>query len=232
MQPVRAECWCSYRRFDNVSHARETELNAQKKTLHPNEKETERVQKERLEFWQLVRGFLAQDLIFLDESGVNLALTRLYARAPKGKRAHGKRPSKRGKRVSIISAISLSEVMTHFNVMGSTDGLTFEAFISQQLVSKLWKGACVMMDNCSIHKGEAVRELIEEAGAKLIFLPPYSPDFSPIENCFSKIKSILRSVGARSYLELVEAIEQAFSQVSLEDLRNWFAHCCYYASPE
>lgn len=187
------------------------------------------MQKERLEFWQLVQGLLAQDLILIDESGVNLALTRLYARAPKGKRAHGKRPSKRGKRVSIISAISLKEVMTHFHVLGSTDGLTFEAFIAQKLVSKLWKGACVMMDNGSIHKGEEIRELIEEAGAKLIFLPPYSPDFSPIENCFSKIKSILRSIGARTYPELVEAIEQAFSQVSLEELKNWFAHCCYCA---
>jgi transposase len=200
--------------------------------LHPDEKETARVQKERFEFWQLVRGFLAQDLIFIDESGVNLALTRLRARARKAKRAQGIRPSKRGKRVSIISAISLPEVITHLNIMGSTDGLTFEAFISQTLVSKLWKGACVIMDNCSIHKGEEVRALIEKAGAKLIFLPPYSPDFSPIENCFSKIKSILRSIGARSYPELVKAIVKAFSHVSLEDLKNWFAHCCYCASLE
>ena len=177
------------------------------------------MQKERLEFWQLVQGLWAQDFIFIDESGVNLALTRLYARAPKGKRAHGKRPSKRGKRVAIMSAISLKEVMTHFHVLGATDGLTFEAFTAQKLVSKRWKGACVMMDNCSIHKGKEIRELIEEAGAKLIFLPPYSPDFSPLENCFSKIKSILRSIGARTYPELVEAIEQAFSQVSLEDLK-------------
>ncbi|MDG2616399.1 transposase [Thermoleptolyngbya sichuanensis XZ-Cy5] len=83
-----------------------------------------------------------------------------------------------------------------------------------------------------MHLGEAVRRLIEDAGAKLMFLPPYSPDFSPIENCFSKIKSILRSLGARSYLDLDKAIEESFSQVSLNDLQNWFSHCCYYASPE
>lgn len=122
--------------------------------------------------------------------------------------------------------------MTYANLIGSIDGLTFEAFISQKLVPKLWKGACVILDNCSIHLGEEVRKLIEEAGAKLIFLPPYSPDFSPIENCFSKLKSILRSIGARSYPELAKAIDEAFSQVSLSDLRNWFAHCCYCASPE
>ncbi|OLP15382.1 transposase [Leptolyngbya sp. 'hensonii'] len=199
--------------------------------MHPDEKETERVQTKRVEFWQLVRGFLAQNLIFIDESGVDLALNRLWARAPKGRRAHGKRPSQRGKRVSILGAISLREVVTYCNLMGSTDGLTFEAFISQKLVPKLWKGACVILDNCSIHLGEDVRKLIEDAGAKLIFLPPYSPDFSPIENCFSKIKSILRSIKARSYPELAKAIDEAFSQVSSSDLRNWFSHCCYCASP-
>ena len=202
-----------------------------KKTLHPDEKETEQVQAKRVEFWQLVRGFLAQDLIFINESGIDLDLTRLRARPPQGRRAHGKRPSKRGKRVSILSAMSLGEVMTYANLIGSTDGLIFEAFISQKLVPKLWKGACVIMDNCSIHLGQAVRQLIEDAGAKLIFLPPYSPDFSPIENCFSKIKSILCSVNARSYPELAKTIDEAFSQVSLSDLRNWFSHCCYCASP-
>jgi len=143
----------------------------------------------------------------------------------------GKRPSKRGKRVSIISAINLKEVMTHCQLIGTTDGLTFEAFISQRLVPKLWKGACVIMDNCSIHKGKEIKALIEAAGAILIYLPPYSPDFSPIENCFSKIKNILRSIGARTYLDLLKAIEEAFSQVSLQDLKGWFTHCCYCTSP-
>uniref|UniRef100_B8HXD3 Transposase n=1 Tax=Cyanothece sp. (strain PCC 7425 / ATCC 29141) TaxID=395961 RepID=B8HXD3_CYAP4 len=190
------------------------------------------MQTQRVEFWQRIGEFLAQDLIFIDESGVDLALTRLHARAPKGKRAHGKRPSKRGKRVSILSAMSLQKVVTHCSLMGATDGLTFEAFIARKLVDKLWKEACVLMDRCSIHLGEEVRTLIEGAGAKLIFLPPYSPDFSPIENCFSKIKSILRSIEARSYPELAKAIEEAFSQVSVKDLRNWFTHCCYCASPD
>lgn len=110
--------------------------------------------------------------------------------------------------------------------MGATDGLTFEAFISQKLVPHLWKGAYVVMDNCSVHKGKALENLIEMAGAKLIYLPPYSPDFSPIENCWSKIKSILRSIGARNYPDLAEAIETAFNKVSLSDLHNWFTHCC------
>ena len=129
----------------------------------------------------------------------------------------------------MMSAITLKEVMVNFNVMGTTDGLTFEAFIAQKLVPKLWQGACVIWDNCSIHKSEDVRRLIEDARASLMFLPPYWPDLSPIENCFSKVKSILRSLEARSYPDLVKAIEEAFSQVSLADLKNWFTHCCYYA---
>jgi transposase len=153
-----------------------------KKTLHPSEKETEQVQIQRCEFWQIMPALLAQDLIFIDETGVDLALTRLGARSPRGSRARGKRPSKRGKRVSIISAINLKEVMAHCQLRGTTDGLAFEAFIAQKLVPKLWKGACVIMDNCSIHKGKEIKALIEAAGAILIYLPPYSPDFSPIEN--------------------------------------------------
>lgn len=137
---------------------------------------------------------------------MNLSLTRLFARSPLGQRAYGQRPQKRGKNVSIISAISLQGLLTQSSLIGAIDGLTFEAFISQKLVPKLWSGACVVMDNYSIHKGEEVEALIRGAGARLIYLPPYSPDFSPIENCWSKIKSVLRSVGARTYSNLAQAI--------------------------
>jgi transposase len=188
------------------------------------------VQQQRFEFWQLITGILAKDLIFIDESGINLALTRLFARSPQGQRARGKRPHKRGKNVSLIGAIGLGGLITQVSLLGTTDGLTFEAFISQKLVPQLWPGACVLMDNCSIHKGKEIEALITAAGAKLIYLPPYSPDFSPIENCWSKIKSLLRSIGARNYPDLAKAIEQAFSQVSLDDIRGWFTHGCYCTS--
>lgn len=177
-----------------------------------------------------MQGILAEDLIFLDEAGVNLSLVRRLARTSKGKRAYGSRPQKRSKNVSLIGAMGLQGVITNYSILGATDGLTFEAFISQKLVPKLWKGADVVMDNCSIHKGKEIEDLIEQAGAKLIYLPPYSPDLSPIENCWSKIKSILRSIGARSYPDLAQAIETAFNKVSLSDIRNWFTHCCYCTS--
>ena len=155
---------------------------------------------------------------------------RLFSRAPKGQRAHAPRPQKRNKNVSVIGAIALKGVITQISLIGATDGLTFEAFIAQKLVPKLWEGACVVMDNCSIHKGKEIEALIEAAGANLIYLPPYSPDFSPIENCWSKIKTILRSIGARNYPDLAKAIEEAFSRVSLNDIRSWFTHCCYCTS--
>ncbi len=198
--------------------------------MHADEKETERVQSLRVKFWLEMQAISPENLIFIDEAGVNLSLIRRLARAPKGKRAHSSRPQKRSKNVSVIGAIGLKGVITKYSLLGATDGLTFEAFISQNLVPQLWEGACVVMDNCSVHLGKEIENLIEAAGAKLIYLPPYSPDFSPIENCWSKIKSILRSIGARNYPSLAQAIEAAFEKVSLNDIRNWFTHCCYCTS--
>lgn len=129
----------------------------------------------------------------------------------------------------MIGAISLKGLLTQWSALGSVDTLTFEAFIAQKLVPQLWRGAVVIMDNCSIHKSAELEALITAAGARLIYLPPYSPDFSPIENCWSKIKSILRRLGARTYPELLKALEVAFAEVTAENLGSWFTHCCYCA---
>jgi hypothetical protein len=94
-----------------------------------------------------------KDLIFIDESGVDLAIVRLYARSLKGSMARGQKPSKRGKNISIIGAISVNKVLTSVNLTGTTDAITFEAFIIRKLVPKLWKDACVVMDNCTTHTG-------------------------------------------------------------------------------
>ena len=167
-----------------------------------------------------------EDLIFLDESGVNLAMVRLYARALKGKRARGEKPQKRGRNISLISALSLRKVVASVNIYGAVDGVTFEAFVLNKLVPNLWENACVVMDNAKIHQGEIVREFIEQAGATLLYLSPYSPEFSPIENFWSKVKSILRKTAARTYKDLIDAIANAMLNVTQENIRNWFAHCC------
>ncbi len=157
-------------------------------------------------------------------------MVRMYARAKKGQRARAAVPTKRGKNVSIIGAISIKEIVTSVNLLGGIDNLTFTAFIHQKLLPNLWKGACVIMDNYSIHKGEDIEQLIESAGGKLVYLPPYSPDFSPIENMWSKVKRILRTIGARTYRDLETAIATAFDAVTTDDLISWFTHCCHYTS--
>jgi transposase len=113
-----------------------------------------------------------------------------------------------------LGAISVKKVVTSVNLLGSIDGITFEAFIIRKLVPQLWKGACVVMDNYGIHKGEEIEKAIKKAGARLIFLPPYSPDFSPIENFWSQVKGILRTLGARTYKALSSAITRVLSKLT------------------
>jgi transposase len=157
-------------------------------------------------------------------------MLRLYARALKGKRARGEKPQKRGKNISLIAALSLEKVVASVNIYGAVDGVTFEAFVLQNLIPKIWKNACIVMDNAKIHQGEMVKTLLEQAGAKLLYLSPYSPEFSPIENFWSKVKAILRKTAARTYKDLIEGLTNAMLQVTQANIRNWFAHCCYCTS--
>lgn len=189
------------------------------------------MQKLRGEYWQKIQAIKASDLVFIDESGVNLGMTRGQARAIKGERAYGNRPQQRGKNVTLIGAIALKGLVAQVNLLGAADSLTFEAFIVRYVIPNLWKGAVVIMDNSSIHQEKHLKPLMEEVGAFLEFLPPYSPDFSPIEHCWSKLKSILRSLAPRTYQELEQAIVRGFEQISLADIHHWFTHCCYCEQP-
>lgn len=199
----------------------------EKKTLHASERYTERVQKLRVEYWHTIGEVKLKDLIFIDESGVNLAMTRRYARAEKGQRAYGQAPAGRGKNVTLIGALSVSGLIAPMTWQGGTDGITFLTYVKQVLVPTLWEGACVVMDNFKSHHVEGVQAAIEAAGAKIIYLSPYSPDFSPIENCWSKIKESLRAQAARTYDTLNDAISVAIDKITNKDIMSWFTHCCY-----
>ncbi len=201
-----------------------------KKRLHATQRDSERVQQLPVEFWQQMRTIDVHNLVLSDEARVNLAMVRLYARALRGQRAYGTRPQHRGKNVTMIGAIGLRGVIASVNLLRATDGLTFEAFIVQRLIPKLWPGACVVLDNRTAHKGDEIEAALRAAGAQLVYLLPYSPDFSPMENFWSKVKSRLRCIRARTYLALEQAITQAFNQVSVQDIHNWFTHCCYCTS--
>ncbi len=116
-------------------------------------------------------------------------------------------------------------VIASMTVVGSTNKNVFETYVEQILVPQLWPGAIVLMDNLSVHKNSKIQELISSAGAKLMFLPAYSPDLSPIELCWSKFKNFLRSRQARTQEQLDRAISEAIALLTEDDVFGWFTHC-------
>jgi transposase len=178
-----------------------------------------------------VAAIPAEQLIFLDESGVNLAMTRRYARSPRGTRAHASAPINYGENVSVVGAVGLRGIVTAMAIDGAMDGEIFVAFVEQFLAPTLRPGDVVVMDNLGAHHVLGVRAGIEATGARLLYLPPYSPDFSPIELCWSKVKTWLKAKAARTRETLEYAIADALDQVSIGDLTAWFKHCGYRAAP-
>ena len=170
-------------------------------------------------------------LVFVDEMGTNTSLSPLYAWAKKGQRAYWSVPRNRGANTTVLSSMSAEGMGPSLTVEGATTSAVFEAYVEQVLAPTLRKGQVLVMDNLSAHKGERVRELIEERGCELIYLPSYSPDFNPIEEAFSKIKGLIRKAEARTREgtreALVEAIASALSAVTTEDARGFFEHCGY-----
>ena len=158
---------------------------------------------------------------------MHTSMTRLYARAPKGERAYAKVPRNRGKNTTLLASMSSEGMGPCLTVEGSTTKAVFETYVEQVLAPSLRPGRVVVMDNLGAHRGDRVRELIEARGCSLLYLPPYSPDFSPIEEAFSKLKALLRKAKARAREALVEAIGQALESVSAKDARGWFGHCGY-----
>lgn len=206
-------------------------LSRKKKTLHATEKDSLRVQQARLDYWERIREIDPEDLVFIDESGINLAMTRLYARSLRGERAIGERPQQRGQNVSIVDALTLQGPIAVTTILGAMDGLTFTAYLIRRVIPNLWPGACLVLDNSpSHHENEDIKTALEAVGAQIIYLSPYSPDFSPIESFWSKVKTILNSIGARTYQALEDGIKLAYEQISLKDIQNWFTNCCYCTS--
>ena len=169
--------------------------------------------------------------VLKDEMGSNTSLHELYAYSPRGERAYCSVARNRGKNTTLLSSMSLSGMGPSMVVEGGTDGAVFEGYLREVLVPALREGNVVVMDNLSVHKGEGVRELIEGAGAQALYLPPYSPDFNPIEEAFSKIKNLIRKAGARVHEALVAAIAAAIggaiSEISEDDAKAFFEHCSY-----
>jgi transposase len=178
----------------------------------------------------VAREIATERLVFVDEMGTNTSLHPLYAWSPKGERAQCSVPRNRGPNTTLIASMTAEGMGACLAVEGATTRIVFETYIEKVLLPSLRHGQVVVMDNLSAHKGKRIRELLESAGCELLYLPPYSPDFSPIEEAFSKVKGLLREAEARSREALVEAIGKALDAVTARDARGFFEHCGYRAS--
>jgi transposase len=170
---------------------------------------------------------LIQHLKFIDESGVNLGLTRFFGRGAPGRRVVEAIPGDSGPRYTLIAALGWQGVQASWLLEGAMDRVAFETYIQRVLAPTLRRGDIVVIDNLPPHKGPQARRVIEARGACLEFLPPYSPDFNPIELCWSKVKAELRAAKARTFESLLEALAGSFASVSHSDVAAWFAHCGY-----
>lgn len=184
----------------------------------------------REEFRKETESLDPRSFIFLDEFGINTRMSRLYGRARGGERAIGKVPGNYGENTSVIGTLGLRGIVAAMSIDGAVDGLVFDTFIEKMLVPKLEPGDIILMDRLKVHLSERVKQLITSAKASIIFLPPHSPDLSPIENCISKVKEFLRAAEARTKKALNKALALAFEAISLEDIRGWFEYCGYQST--
>lgn len=177
----------------------------------------------------MLAGADPDQLIFLDESGLDTCMTRSHGRAPRGQRAIGRVPGGHWQRLTILGAIARDGMVAAMTIAAATSTAVFVAFIEQVLAPALRgrPGAILVMDNLAPHKAAAAREALDKVGLARRYLPPYSPDFNPIEPAWSKLKEYLRQVGARSIDALNTAIPNAIASITPTDARGWFRKCGY-----
>lgn len=156
---------------------------------------------------------------------------RLYGRAPRGERVIGKVPQGHWQMTTLVAGIRADGLVAPFALTGPMDGPTFAAYVEQELVPCLRPGDLVVLDRLAAHRGRAVARAVRTAGAGVWYLPPYSPDYNPIENVWSKVKAGLRTAAARTQEALWEALRRAVGAVTAHDCRHSFAHCGYHATP-
>jgi len=169
----------------------------------------------------------AESLVFVDESGANLQMTRRYGRAPSGQRLVGRIPQGHYRTATLIAGLGCHSSCAPWIFKGAMDGEMFLAWVRVGLAPTLRRGQTVVLDNLATHKVAGVREAIEATGAGLAYLPPYSPDFNPIENLWSKVKQGLRSAHPRTWKQLLLAAKTAFASVSAADCQGFFLHAGY-----
>lgn len=198
-------------------------LTRKKKSLHADERDRPDVQKKRRSFRRKVKRIEPKRLVFVDETGVTTAMTPAYARAPRGQRAVGSAPAS-WETVTVIAALGLDGVRAPMAFPGSTDAAAFRTYVERVLVPELRAGDVVIFDNLKPHLASGVAEAIASAGATVLPLPPYSPDYTPIEEMYSKVKTYLRQAAARATSRLYDAVGEALRRVTTQDIVGWFQH--------
>jgi transposase len=202
-------------------------LTPQQKSLHAAERDTPRVQQARQAYGRRLTGLDLRRLKFVDESRVHLAMTRAYGRAPAGERVVGSVPQNYGPNVTMLGALGRHGLQAVMTVDGATDADVFRTSVKQVLGPTLAPGDIVVMDNLRAHNAVGVQQALARRGARLLYLPPYSPDLSPIEPCWSKVKTGVRTAQARTREALDTALAAVMVTVSLADSWGWFKHCGY-----
>jgi transposase len=165
--------------------------------------------------------------VFLDESGVTTEMTRRYGWAPRPQRVSEAVPAGHWRTLTVLAALTVKGMLASMTIESPTDGDVFLAFLEQVLGPRLEPGHIVILDNLGAHKVEGVRELVESRGAQLVYLPPYSPDFNPIEQAWSKLKQLLRGAKARLLDQLEPAIARATAAITAQNAQAFFRHCGY-----
>jgi transposase len=198
-----------------------------KRSLAPAEQSREDVAEARAAWTADAPALAAEDLVFVDECGIATNMARLYGRAARGRRARGAVPHGRWERLTVLGGLTLGGLTACMSLEGAADTEAMVAFVRQVLVPTLRPGQVVVLDNLSVHRDARVRQLIERAGCRLLFLPPYSPDLNPIEPAWSKLKALLRSVGARTTTALHDALAGVVDAITPDDARGYFHHCGY-----
>jgi transposase len=212
--------WRTLRRF---------RLTYKKKTLHASERDDPKVQAKRRRYRAKVRRIKPKRLVFVDETGVNTSMTRSHAWAPRGKRAEGSVPTSWSS-TTVIAAVGLDGVKAPLVFSGATDTTAFQEYVDQVLAPELKPGDVVVFDNLKPHLASGVKASIKNAGATVLPLPPYSSDYNPIEELWSKFKGKLREIGARTKAKLYQAVGDALDQVTVQDILGWFNHSGVYAT--
>lgn len=202
-------------------------FHGKKKTLHATERDRNDVRRASRAFRRRIACVPRHRLVFVDEFGFNLAMTPGYARAPRGHRAYSDVPYNPGRNQTLTVGLRVTGTIAPFVVTGPTNGDVFTTYIVTQLAPLLRRGNVVLVDRAQPHRGVAARVALQARGARLELLPPYSPDFNPVEACGSKIKTFVRHAKPRSERTLIDAIGRAWATVMRRDARAWFQHYGY-----